>query len=628
MPFRVSRARNCGAAQSCVARMRWRPARQRPPGRKAMNWDFPYPSRRMPVLARNFVATAQPLAAQAGLSMLLKGGNAVDAAIATAIALTVVEPCSNGIGSDALRDRLGRQGAARPERLRAARPQAGRRTASPGRRCRTRAGIPPTVPGAVVRRGRRSASASAASPFADLFEPAIRYARDGFLVSPTIAMIWANQVERLRGQPGFAETFLPHGRAPTAGEHFRAAAPGEDAPDDRRDAAARASIAASSPRRSRRRRASAGGAHDRGRPRRASSATGSTPIDVEFRGHRVHELPPNGQGIAALIALGILDRFDLDGLAPDSPEMLHLQIEATEARHRRRARACRRSGLHDGRRRPSCSIPARLDELARGDRPRPRRASLPRARMHRGAHRLSRRGRPGRHDGLAHPVELSRLRLRRRRAGHRHRAQQPRLVLRHARRAIRTASARASGRSTRSSPASSRRTARRSPPFGVMGGTMQPQGHTQVASRMLASGQNPQAAIDAPRWRVEKRRGLGRGGAAGGGTTRPRRARPSLCARARCSISAPRRSSSASSTATSPPRKAAATAGRSGSDAYGRIRRSPAGPSPGRGIVSNLSDGPAGCFSPRSHWLINPFETFRCSAKTAWLARVRASRRA
>ena len=67
----------------------------------ALDWRFPYASRRLPVLARNVVATSQPLAAQAGLRMMLRGGNAVDAAIAAAITLTVVEPVSNGVGSDA-----------------------------------------------------------------------------------------------------------------------------------------------------------------------------------------------------------------------------------------------------------------------------------------------------------------------------------------------------------------------------------------------------------------------------------------------------------------------------------------------------------------------------------------------
>ena len=66
-----------------------------------LSWDFPYASQRMPTMAENMVATSQPLAAQAGLRMLLKGGNAIDAALAAAITLTVVEPTSNGIGSDA-----------------------------------------------------------------------------------------------------------------------------------------------------------------------------------------------------------------------------------------------------------------------------------------------------------------------------------------------------------------------------------------------------------------------------------------------------------------------------------------------------------------------------------------------
>ena len=65
------------------------------------NWEFTYPSQRMPILAKNIVSTSQPLASQAGLQMIMKGGNAVDAAIASAIALTIVEPTMNGIGSDA-----------------------------------------------------------------------------------------------------------------------------------------------------------------------------------------------------------------------------------------------------------------------------------------------------------------------------------------------------------------------------------------------------------------------------------------------------------------------------------------------------------------------------------------------
>src|SRR4249919_2823933 len=152
------------------------------------DWRFPYPSRRIPVLARNVVATSQPLAAQAGLRMLLKGGNAVDAALAAAITLTVVEPVSNGIGSDAFAivwdgttlhglNASGRSPAAwTPEYFR-------------GGPVPERGWNAVTVPGAVSAWAELHAKFGRL-PFERLFEPAIRYGSQGFLVSPTVAGQW------------------------------------------------------------------------------------------------------------------------------------------------------------------------------------------------------------------------------------------------------------------------------------------------------------------------------------------------------------------------------------------------------------------------------------------------------
>ena len=183
------------------------------------SWELPYAWPRKPVLARNVVCSSQPLAAQAGLAMLAAGGNAVDAILATAITLTLVEPVSNGIGSDAFAivwDGKQLHGLNASGRA----PAAWTPEYFDGNEVPLRGWNSVTVPGAVAawvelhdKFGRL--------PFERLFERAIGYGRDGFLVSPTIARQWAAQVPELKGQPGFAEAFLPGGRAPAPGERFR-----------------------------------------------------------------------------------------------------------------------------------------------------------------------------------------------------------------------------------------------------------------------------------------------------------------------------------------------------------------------------------------------------------------------
>src|SRR5436190_8777774 len=190
---------------------------------------LPYAGTRQPLFAaRGVVATGQPLAAQAGLAMLRLGGSAVDAAIATAAALTVVEPTSNGIGSDAFAlvwDGSRLHGLNGSGRAPAAHGIEAVRAAGHGE-IPARGWLPVTVPGAPAawhdlhaRFGRL--------PFADLFTDAIHYAEHGFPVSPMAALAWRRAAEvlhpRLAG-PEFAEwarVFAPGGRAPRAGEWHR-----------------------------------------------------------------------------------------------------------------------------------------------------------------------------------------------------------------------------------------------------------------------------------------------------------------------------------------------------------------------------------------------------------------------
>ena len=294
------------------------------------NYQNPYTSTRLPLFARNVVSTSHPLAAQAGLRMLLKGGNAVDAAIAAAAALTITEPVSNGLGSDAFcilwdgkaLHGLNASGRApqtwTPEYFRK---KYGADAVSPPKRGFDSATVPGAVAGWVALSERFGKL-----PFADLMEPAIEIAERGYLVPTVVQQKWAAATPELRGEAGFAQSFLPWGRAPEVGElfQFKAAARGLRAIAETRGAAYYGGEIAEAIQKF---SASHGGsitAKDFADYRPEWVA----PIGQDYRGYTLHEIPPNGQGIAALIALGILDQFDLASMPVDSVDSQHLQIEA------------------------------------------------------------------------------------------------------------------------------------------------------------------------------------------------------------------------------------------------------------------------------------------------------------
>jgi gamma-glutamyltranspeptidase/glutathione hydrolase len=469
-------------------RARWETVPVQPFG-----WELPYAWPRKPVLAANVVCTSQPLAAQAGLRMLADGGNAVDAAVATAIALTVVEPVSNGIGSDAFAIAWdGRQ----LHGLNAS----GRSPAAWTPEYFGGNGVPSfgwnsvTVPGAVSGWVELHAKFGKL-PFERLFEPAINYARNGFLLSPTIAEQWAAQVPLFESQPGFADAFMPGGRAPRAAELVTL-------PDH---AGTLEAIAATH-----------GEAFYRGaladRLEAHSTANGGVmrvtdlaehradwvgTISGRYRGYTVHELPPNGQGIVALIALGILEHFDLASLPVDSADSVHLQIEAVKlafADAQAYVADIDRMTVH-----PESLLDhdylRRRATLIDRDRAKPVSAGIPRggtvyltaadasgvmvsmiqsnymgfgsgvvvpgtgiALQNRGADFVAAQGHPNQVGPAKRPYHTI----------------IPGFL------------------SKDGGPVMS---------FGVMGGPMQPQGHVQVVSRIVDHGQNPQAACDGPRFR-------------------------------------------------------------------------------------------------------------------------------
>ena len=294
------------------------------------NFSNPYTSTRLPVFARNIVSTSHPLAAQAGLRILWQGGNAVDAAIAAAAVLTIVEPVSCGLGSDAfciLWDGKALHGLNASGRApQAWTPEYFQKKYGPDALQPPKRGIDSvTVPGAVASWVAMS-ERFGKLPFADLMQSAIEIAERGYLLSVVVQEKWAAAVDELRHQPGFSEHLLPWGRAPQVGELFQfpAAARGLRAiANSKGQAFYGGEIAHALEKFS-----NAHGGSLKASDFAAYKADWVTPIAQNYRGHTLHEIPPNGQGIAALISLGILGNFDLAALSRDGVDSQHLQIEA------------------------------------------------------------------------------------------------------------------------------------------------------------------------------------------------------------------------------------------------------------------------------------------------------------
>ncbi|MGK7904863.1 MAG: gamma-glutamyltransferase family protein [Hormoscilla sp.] len=292
--------------------------------------DYPYPgARRVMMGQRGAVATSQPLATLAGMEMLWAGGNAVDAAVAMAIALTVVEPTSNAIGSDAFAlvwdgelQGLNASGKS-PQNLSIEQLQ-GYDTVP------ETSWLSVTTPGAVSA-WRTLWERWGKLPFEQLFAPAIRYATAGFPVSPVTSLAWKREKGKYLSLTGkefgpFQQVFFPQNRAPAAGEIWGSQAHAETL----REIAA---TGGESFYRGKLAERIANFAADTGgtltlADLASHEADWVTPISTDYRGVTVWEIPPNTQGIATLMALNILSGFELCRYPRESATRYHLQIEA------------------------------------------------------------------------------------------------------------------------------------------------------------------------------------------------------------------------------------------------------------------------------------------------------------
>ncbi len=461
-----------------------------------MDWTLPYPSQRAPVFARNLVATSQPLATQAGIAAMRAGGNAVDAALAAAITLTVVEPNNNGIGSDAFAlvwadgHLHGLNGSGRsPAGL------------SPGRFA-GRESMPVlgwdavTVPGAVSLWAALSKRLGSL-PFPALFTDAIRYAREGYQVGPITGASWPGALHRFRDFASFKATFSIDGRAPGIGETIRLpdhAATLESIADSAGESFYRGELAS----------AIAADAARHGGVLTLNDLDSHTcdwvsPLAMPWQDYALHEIPPNGQGLMAQIALGILGILDIDQYPLDSADSVHLQVEAI-----RRAYSVVERQLAD----PAFMQVAPQDLLDRtfltslADTIDPGRAGGPVTMPATGPDTvylttadasgmmvsLIQSNYQGFGSGVVVPG--TGISLQNRGSGFTLEPGHPNQVAGN-KRPFHTI---IPGFVTRDgAPFMS---------FGVMGGHMQAQGHVQMMVRIIIHNQNPQAASDAPRWHL------------------------------------------------------------------------------------------------------------------------------
>lgn len=466
---------------------------------------YPSPSRRMTTFGRRgMVATSQALGAEAGMQILRQGGNAVDAAIATAAALTVVEPTSNGLGGDAfaivwMNGELHGLNASGP----APKTATIEAVKALGHEAMPEHGlIPVTVPGAPAAWAALSERFGRLT-FAELLAPAITLAEEGFPVSPVVNQLWEEAFNTYRRydnaafQPWF-ETFAPKGRAPRPGEmwsssdhayslrliaetHARAFYDGELA--DRIDAFSREH-----------------GGLMRREDLAAFTPEWVEPISTRYRDHEIWEIPPNGCGLIALQALGMLEQLGEE--TRDPVETLHRRIEATKLAYV--------DGLHHitDRNAMSPSVEQMLDaSYLKG------RAAMI------GEHAVDPiHGNPitggtvylATADSEGNMVSFIQSNFKGFGSGIvipgtgislQNRGCSFKLDEGHA-------NALAPSKRTYHTiiPGFITRNGKAVGPFGVMGGFMQPQGHVQVITGMLDDALNPQAALDVPRWKWTKGR--------------------------------------------------------------------------------------------------------------------------